>query len=47
MVNPRSAYETAGRTAGTLVSTGFPYLIALLSIGAAFITASPGVPLSG
>ena len=32
VVNPRSAYETAGGTAGTLVSAGFLYLIALLNL---------------
>ena len=32
MVDPRSAYETAGGTAGTLVSAGFLYLIALLNL---------------
>ena len=32
MVNPSSAYETAGGTAGTLVSAGFLYLIALLNL---------------
>ena len=32
MVDPRSAYETAGGTAGTLMSAGFLYLIALLNL---------------
>ena len=32
VVNPSSAYETAGGTAGTLVSAGFLYLIALLNL---------------
>jgi nickel/cobalt transporter (NiCoT) family protein len=32
VVNPRSAYETAGGAAGTLVSAGFLYLIALLNL---------------
>jgi len=32
VVNPNSAYETAGGTAGTLVSAGFLYLIALLNL---------------
>ena len=32
MVDPNSAYETAGGTAGTLVSAGFLYLIALLNL---------------
>jgi nickel/cobalt transporter (NiCoT) family protein len=32
MVNPSSAYETAGGAAGTLVSAGFLYLIALLNL---------------
>jgi nickel/cobalt transporter (NiCoT) family protein len=32
MVNPGSAYETAGGTIGTLVSAGFLYLIALLNL---------------
>src|SRR6516162_8348226 len=32
VVNPDSAYETAGGTAGTLVSAGFLYLIALLNL---------------
>ncbi len=32
MVDPSSAYETAGGTAGTLVSAGFLYLIALLNL---------------
>jgi high-affinity nickel-transport protein len=32
VVNPRSAYQTAGGTAGTLVSAGFLYLIALLNL---------------
>src|SRR5512142_970749 len=32
VVNPGSAYETAGGTAGTLVSAGFLYLIALLNL---------------
>src|SRR5208282_109091 len=32
VVDPRSAYETAGGTAGTLVSAGFLYLIALLNV---------------
>ena len=32
MVNPSSAYETAGGTIGTLVSAGFLYLIALLNL---------------
>ncbi len=32
VVDPRSAYETAGGTAGTLVSAGFLYLIALLNL---------------
>jgi high-affinity nickel-transport protein len=32
VVNPSSAYETAGGAAGTLVSAGFLYLIALLNL---------------
>ena len=32
MVNPSSAYETAGGTIGTLLSAGFLYLIALLNL---------------
>ena len=32
VVNPSSAYETAGGTAGTLVSAGFLYLIAVLNL---------------
>jgi nickel/cobalt transporter (NiCoT) family protein len=32
VVNPSSAYETAGGTIGTLVSAGFLYLIALLNL---------------
>ena len=32
MVNPSSAYQTAGGAAGTLVSAGFLYLIALLNL---------------
>jgi nickel/cobalt transporter (NiCoT) family protein len=32
MVNPSSAYETAGGAAGTVVSAGFLYLIALLNL---------------
>jgi high-affinity nickel-transport protein len=32
VVNPSSAYETAGGTAGTLLSAGFLYLIALLNL---------------
>ena len=32
VVNPSSAYETAGGTAGTLVSAAFLYLIALLNL---------------
>jgi nickel/cobalt transporter (NiCoT) family protein len=32
MVDPRSAYETAGGTIGTLLSAGFLYLIALLNL---------------
>jgi high-affinity nickel-transport protein len=32
VVNPDSAYETAGGTTGTLVSAGFLYLIALLNL---------------
>ena len=32
VVDPSSAYETAGGTAGTLVSAGFLYLIALLNL---------------
>jgi len=32
VVNPTSAYETAGGTAGTLVSAGFLYLIAVLNL---------------
>jgi high-affinity nickel-transport protein len=32
MVNPNSAYETAGGTVGTLLSAGFLYLIALLNL---------------
>jgi nickel/cobalt transporter (NiCoT) family protein len=32
VVNPDSAYETAGGTAGTLVSAGFLYLIAVLNL---------------
>ena len=32
MVNPNSAYETAGGTIGTLLSAGFLYLIALLNL---------------
>jgi high-affinity nickel-transport protein len=32
VVDPHSAYETAGGTAGTLVSAGFLYLIALLNL---------------
>ena len=32
MVDPSSAYQTAGGTAGTLVSAGFLYLIALLNL---------------
>jgi nickel/cobalt transporter (NiCoT) family protein len=32
MVNPDSAYETAGGTIGTLLSAGFLYLIALLNL---------------
>ena len=32
VVNPDSAYETAGGTIGTLVSAGFLYLIALLNL---------------
>jgi nickel/cobalt transporter (NiCoT) family protein len=32
MVDPTSAYETAGGAAGTLVSAGFLYLIALLNL---------------
>jgi high-affinity nickel-transport protein len=32
VVNPSSAYETAGGTAGTLLSAGFLYLIAILNL---------------
>jgi high-affinity nickel-transport protein len=32
VVNPSSAYQTAGATAGTLVSAGFLYLIAVLNL---------------
>jgi len=32
VVNPSSAYETAGGTAGTLASAGFLYLIAVLNL---------------
>src|SRR6201984_3302390 len=32
VVNPSSAYETAGGTIGTVVSAGFLYLIALLNL---------------
>lgn len=32
VVNPSSAYETAGGTAGTLISAGFLYLIAVLNL---------------
>ena len=32
VVNPSSAYETAGGTAGTLMSAGFLYLIAVLNL---------------
>ena len=32
VVNPSSAYETAGGTAGTVVSAGFLYLIAVLNL---------------
>jgi high-affinity nickel-transport protein len=32
VVNPSSAYETAGGTAGTLLSAGFLYLIAVLNL---------------
>jgi hypothetical protein len=32
MVNPSSAYETAGGTIGTLLSASFLYLIALLNL---------------